>query len=478
MGEEIGSRQFDLESERQFREHVRQELDLLRDWFECGNFEERDDHFGMELEGWLFDQNAKPAPKNREYLAHINHPQVVHEIAKFNIELNSDVHSLSPHLLSQMHGEISHWMKRMRRSANDLGLQAGWIGIPPTLQPDQLTLENMTPSNRYYALAERVIELRKGEPAHLRIERKDQIHFDHPNVMMEAAATSVQFHTQVKWSESKDHYNAAQWISAPMIAISANSPFLFEKKLWDETRVPVFEQAVALAGYGNSGLQNPVTFGKGWVKESLIEIFEDNLTYPCLLCPIMKDPKSKLKHLKLMNGQVWRWNRPIVGIPEQPGQKPHLRIEHRPLAAGPSSIDLMANFALYLGLLKFYAEQIQYGNMNLPSFEIARSNFYSCAQWGMKSDVIWIDGKTYNVQSLLLDLLLPQAKQGLEQLELDADEISEYLGRIMTNRIRTGWSGAAWQKSYIDTHGSDFKSLMQAYLDHQASDRSIVEWKI
>ncbi len=59
----------------------------------------------------------------------------------------------------------------------------------------------------------------------------------------EAACTSTQFHLQVDPEDFAAYWNAAQAIAGVQVALAANSPFLFGKELWHETRVPLFEQA-------------------------------------------------------------------------------------------------------------------------------------------------------------------------------------------------------------------------------------------
>ena len=82
--------------------------------------------------------------------------------------------------------------------------------------------------------------------------------------------------------------------------------------------------------------------------DSLIEIFEENFRdYESLLPVAYDDPPEAMRHLRLHNGVIWRWNRPLIGFDESGA--PHLRVEHRILPAGPTFIDMMANAALYLG---------------------------------------------------------------------------------------------------------------------------------
>src|SRR5262249_38950213 len=151
--------------------------------------------------------------------------------------------------------------------------------------------------------------------------------------------------------------NAAMIASAPMVAVSANSPFLFGKSLWEETRVPVFERAVMTPGFEskNGSLPPRVGFGSGFTQKSLYEIFRENLEFPILLPLHFSKKKEEFCHVRLQNGTIWRWNRPVIGIDSQ--SKPHLRVEHRVCPAGPTIADMVANIAFFLGLVHVWASQ-------------------------------------------------------------------------------------------------------------------------
>jgi hypothetical protein len=55
-----------------------------------------------------------------------------------------------------------------------------------------------------------------------------------------------------------------------------------------------------------------------YARESILECFEANRTrYPVLLPAVMDEPPESLAHLRLHNGTIWRWNRPLIGFDEQ-----------------------------------------------------------------------------------------------------------------------------------------------------------------
>ncbi len=214
----------------------------------------------------------------------------------------------------------------------------------------------------------------------------------HMDVMLESGATSLQLHLQVPQNRAADALNFATVVSAPMVALSANSPLLFGKKLWQETRIPLFEQSVAM-----EEPINRVNFGTGYASRDLSTMFEENESlYPVLLPVSSGRGIEKLEHLRLHNGTIWRWNRPVIGF--DPNGKPHLRIEHRVMAAGPTSIDMAAQSAFYYGVMIDLLNQPKMDVRERLPFITAWNNFYDCARTGLKAQISWLDGKKWSVQ--------------------------------------------------------------------------------
>ncbi|MEJ2141089.1 MAG: glutamate--cysteine ligase [Gammaproteobacteria bacterium] len=477
MGEEIDVGQFSEEDYLRFQRKLQEENRLLHQWFSQDKMDDRKPVAGFELEAWLLDENYRPAPLNEAYLQKLASPLASPELASFNFEVNSTPQDLRAHALSTLYSELVQTWKACQQTAQGMGCQSVMVGILPTLQNEDLNLANMSKMTRYRALNREVIRQRRGKPLVFDINGIEHLHVTHRDVMLEAAATSFQIHIQVAPKKAARFYNASIIASGPMVAVSANSPFLFEKNLWDETRIPVFEQAVAVGGYGGAafGPIKRVTFGSGYVRNSLLECFDENVDhYPILLPVDYQDDDERLHHLRLHNGTIWRWNRPLIGFDEH-GQA-HLRIEHRVVPAGPSLVDTIANAAFYYGIVAALAEEEVAPESKLL-FDKARDNFYNAARHGLRANMQWLDGKQYNMRELCLDKLLPMAKQGLDLLGIASDDSNDYLS-IIEHRLLQATNGATWQRHFIDKYGKDMTLMLKAYMERQNSGEPVHEWTI
>jgi gamma-glutamylcysteine synthetase len=376
-----------------------------------------------------------------------------------------------------MHAELIQTWRHCRDTAEQLHCQLAMIGILPTVQNDDLHLANMSKMERYRALNREVVRMRKGKPLVLDINGEEHLRVTHRDVMLESATTSFQIHLQLSPQQAVRAYNASQILAAPMVALSANSPFLFGKNLWAETRIPVFEQAVAVGGYDGAmfGPIQRVTLGAHYVRSSLMELFQENLDHYPVLLPVSYDENNaELRHLRLHNGTIWRWNRPLVGFDAE--GVPHLRIEHRVVPAGPSIIDTLANMAFYYGTVTALCE-LEPAIETRIEFDKARDNFYAAARFGLRAQLTWRDRQVHTVPELIENELLPLADSGLMQLGVANDDRETYLG-IIAARVRTGMNGANWQRAFVAKHGTDMTSLTAAYMERQESGEPVHEWTI
>lgn len=469
MGQEIHRIQFDSTDFARFERRLADETAGLGEWLRGGRFNRRRFVGGFELEAWLLDRHFSPAPINAPYLEHLANPLVVPELSTFNIELNSTPQPLQGNALSLMEQELTDTWRQCLHVAEAFDSTLLLIGILPTVREADLSLAHISPLNRYHALNAQILKRRGGQPLQVRIAGRELLDLRHDDVMLEAATTSFQVHLQVPAEPAVRYYNASQILAAPMVAVSANSPFLFEKSLWDETRIPLFEQAV------DTGEERRVTFGKSYLQESPLEIFTDNLQrFPVLLPVAFASEEAQFCHLRLHNGTIWRWNRLLVGQDCQ--GTPHLRIEHRVMSAGPSILDMMANAALYLGAVCFLARQSQPPEARLP-FSAARANFYRAARAGMAAEMEWLEGKSMPMRELLRNELLPMAEEGLRRFGIDDAEAQHYLS-VIRARVDSGQNGATWQQAFVAKHGRDFFLLTEVYLRHQRSGKPVHEWEI
>ncbi len=466
MGEEIKAGAFTEEDVTRFQRRLEAETALARELFEADAFSQDGYAFGFEIESWILDHSFFPAPVNQQLLERLNDPLAVPELSRFNLELNSEPLALGKDMLSRSLSSLEALWRRCNQAAHGLDANLVLIGTLPTIREEDLTLDNISPLNRYYALNAEVLRRRGGAPLRIDIDGRDRLVSEHYDVMMEAATTSFQIHLKTPARLAHRFYNASVAASGPILAACGNAPFLFGRTLWEETRIPLFEQAVVVPGPAR------VSLGSGYAQASCLEFFEENLRDYSALLPIAFDePPETLRHLRLHNGVIWRWNRPLIGFDD--GNSPHFRIEHRILPAGPSLVDMIANAALYLGLARHLALGSANGDGGLP-FEAARANFYAAARHGLEARLCWPGVGEMGARDLLSDLLLPAARRGLSDFGLDAQEFLD----IVEARIHSGRTGAAWQRAAFEAHGRSHYELMAAYCERQRSGAPAHEWEL
>jgi len=478
MNEEANCPQFSLAEKKDFEERLKKENALLMELFSHNKFEDPQvPSCGLELEGWLVDSECNPAPKAESFLGKVNDPLAVPEISKFNFELNAPPVALEGSPFSTLHHNLKSMWGKCQDAAASVNTKALMIGSLPTLTKDMLSLKNMYPSPRYHALNESIMSQRTRRSIDVQIAGRENLAESFPNVMLESAATSFQIHLQVPPSMAKEYYNASLLISAFSAAIGANSPFLFGKTLWSETRIPIFEQAVHLDG--STGKPNRfdkrVTFGDKYLNNCLSELFVQNLeSYPVILPFLSSEAESDLEHLKLHNGTIWRWNRPIIGSSDN--GVPHLRIEHRTPPAGPTPVDMIANMAFYIGAVRYLAKNWDKYEKSI-SFQKCHDNFYNSCQFGLESDVHWLNGKK-SIQSVLVNELIDAAHTELLSMNLDVKELDFYFYEVLKPRTQSKQNASNWQREFVKTNGHNYKELLERYFEYQEKDIPVFQWRL
>lgn len=472
MGQELITSSFTDADFDRFVERLKSETDLLARWERDGCFAGGHPTGGFELEAWLVGEDMRPVAENLEFIERMDSPLVVPELAGFNLEFNCEPATLSKHGLSEMQASLAALWRQGSEVANANGHKLAMIGILPSVQDTDLCPGNMTQTKRFQAVNDQVFRLRKGKPIQLDIEGVDHIKSSHKDVMLEAAATSFQIHLKIPEGRGVDFYNASKLSSIPLVAVAANSPFLMGHDLWAETRIPLFEQAVSVGGWDYA---ERVTFGVRFIEDSLSEVFAANRQrYPVLLPQTSDRPLEKLDHLRLQNGTIWRWNRPLVGW-ESDG-RPHFRIEQRVVPAGPTVIDSIANAAFYYGLVIHLANH-EIKPHKRAQFFTARDNFYDAAKEGLGAKIRWNHEDGRCVKQLILEEFLPMAQDGLRALGIDEADIRRYLG-IIEARTRAGQNGAEWQRAYVAAHRASMAEMLSAYIVRQQTETPVHEWPL
>jgi len=473
VGQEIDRIQFTEQDFECFCARAREEAALFGRIARVGKLSNRGFVIGFELEAWLVDHGLLPAPINEAYLAALDDPLVVPELSRFNVELNGTPLPLRSDAFSALERELSGTWRHCLDVSHRMDAALVMIGILPTIRQSDLVMKNVSALRRYTALNEQILRRRDGRPIRLAIDGDQVLRITHADVMLEAATTSFQVHLQVPGAAAVRFYNASLVASAPVLAVGTNSPFLLGHRLWHETRVPLFEQAVATESGPTTPENRRVTFGCGYLRESIAEHFEDvTRRFPVLLPLLCDDDSSRFSHLRLHNGTVWHWNRPLIGFDDDGTTS--VRIEHRVLPAGPSLLDMVANAAFYVGLVSALATLSRPVEADL-SFYAVRENFYAAARDGLGARIVWLDSRLQPMRALLLEELLPIARQGLRGHGVDPDEIERWVG-IVDQRVRSGRTGSAWQRAFIDQRGPDFQRMLAEYLEHQRSGAPVHEW--
>ncbi|CAD6876653.1 glutamate-cysteine ligase family protein [Methylomonas fluvii] len=476
MGQEIRAAIYRDADFQRFRERLAAETELLGRLINSRACSGAEPVAGFEIEAWLLDDDIRPAPMNQDYLHSFAHPMAGPELAKFNIELNTPPLALTGDVFSRMHQDLQSTWEEAEQHARQLDLHLLAIGTLPTLRQSDLHLGNMSDMNRYRALNQQILRCR-GRPIVLDICGHDHLKIEHHDVMLEAATTSFQLHIQCPLSIAHHVYNAAIIASAAMVALAANAPFLFGKDLWAETRIPLFEQAIATGGYAGAadGPLHRVSFGSDFARHSILECFVENQQhFPILLPEFFNDVPEAFQHLRLHNGTIWRWNRPLVGFDAD--GTPHIRIEHRSPAAGPTVLDMIANAAFFYGLVKNLADERQAGRADL-SFAQARDNFYQAARHGLASHIVWFGDHKLRLAALIEQELLPRAAQGLQALGICTADRENYLA-VIRQRLANQQTGSYWLRRFIKENPGEFKELTRAYLQRQRSGEAVAGWGI
>jgi CBS domain-containing protein len=479
---------------KQFVENLLNDMRALEIMLEKNMFESDVVRIGAEQELVMVDATTfKPALINTDVLRTTQeYDWLDTELAKFNLETNLAPHVFMGDALRKVEDEVNGHLAIIREKLKPFNAKVVLTGILPTLRKFDLDMENLTPRPRYRALMEAIDSQLQGAAFELRLTGIDEILVRHNSPLLEACNTSFQVHLQVAPSQFVCYYNIAQALAAPIMAIAANSPIVFGRRLWHETRIALFQQALdTRTTHDHLRERSPrVHFGNGWVTDSILDIYrEDIARFRVLLAgddeehslEVLESGRiPKLRALQVHNSTVYRWNRPCYGISEN--GKPHLRIENRVLPSGPTVVDEVANASFWLGAMVGMAGNCADITKRL-AFEDVRDNFMKAAKFGIDSEFNWFDDQKIGVCELILQELLPIARQGLRQQNINPEDIDRYLG-IIEERAKRHMNGARWQlraftklKNVI-TKDEAVTVLTAAIVKNQEKEMPVHTWEL
>ncbi len=490
MGKDVSRSTFSREDRTRYRHKVRRCLDVFALMLKDFRFDADRPMTGLELELNLIDPDGEPAMRNAQILADLADPSFQTELGQFNLEVNLKPRLIAEHGFEDYEDDLRTSLARAGDRAKLVQARLVTIGILPTLTQRHAVLENLSENPRYRVLNEQIVSAR-GEDIALDIRGVESLQSHADSIAPEAACTSTQFHLQVAPEDFANYWNASQAIAGPQVAIGANAPFLFGKRLWAETRIALFEQATDTRPdeLKAQGVRPRVWFGERWIT-SIFDLFEENVRYFPPLLPITTDEDPvevmhsggvpRLSELRLHNGTIYRWNRPVYDIMNG---RPHLRVENRVLPAGPTVVDLLANAAFYFGLVRSLAEADRPVWTQL-TFSQAEENFHVSARDGLEARVYWPRLGELHATDLVLERLLPWAHEGLNRFDVDPAVRDRLLG-VVEQRCLTRRNGASWQTATVEAleaRGLDrpaaLREMLRLYAEYSPSNEPVHTWPV
>lgn len=493
MGTDIKQTQFSSKDYAQFRHRLNQNLCVFRQLLDKKDFGLGETSFGAELELYILDKNAAPLPINHLIHADMNDPLLTLELNRFNLEYNFTPVSCHQAPFSKMEIEMNKALDQLTELASMHDARILPIGILPTLQASDMGKEAITDLSRYHVLAKALKE-KRGSDFKIHIDGIDSLNFEWADVSLEGANTSFQFHYRVNPEHFADSFNAAQLATPLVLALGANSPMFLGKKLWHETRIALFKQSIdyRVEDSNDTHLPSRVSFGLGWVRKDIHELFSEGVYLFDPLLPISTETDSQaqfdrgevpsLEELRLHQGSIWPWNRPIY----DPADNGHLRIELRSMPAGPTPANMMANAAFMSGLMRGLRDDINTFLPGLP-FRYAEQNFYRAAKYGLGAKLFWPSIKTGTVSVRpvieIIKEMIPRAEEGLHLLGVTDEEIQKQIG-IIRGGVETQMNGARWQIAYFDKLRAEYdekqalSAMVDRYYELYRQGKPVHEWSL
>jgi gamma-glutamyl:cysteine ligase YbdK (ATP-grasp superfamily) len=491
MGRDIPAITISGEDRRRYRDKVRRSLDVLARMLREARFETDPPLVGLEIELNLVDDDGLPSMRNTKVLDAIADPAWATELGQFNLEINVPPRPLAGGALAGLEQEVRESLNHADARARGAGSRLVMVGILPTLQESHMHEDAISANPRYKLLNEQIFAAR-GEDLEIWIDGAERLRTHADSITPEAACTSVQLHLQVSPETFGSYWNAAQAIAAVQVALAANSPFLFGRQLWHETRITLFEQATDTRPdeLKHQGVRPRVWFGERWIT-SVFDLFEENIRYFPALLPLCEDEDPvtvldrggtpQLAEMSLHNGTIYRWNRPVYAVVNG---SPHLRVENRVLPAGPTMADVVANAAFYFGLVRVVAEA-QRPVWTQMSFATASDNLREAARHGLDAKLYWPGLGEVPAAELVLRRLLPLCRDGLLRWGVDPAHADRLLG-VIEQRCLTGQTGAVWQiataaaleEGPARDRQEALRLMTQRYIEHMHTNAPVHAWPI
>ena len=501
-----------------FQRRVEREAAALREDVAAGAFDSEGFAVGMELEGYVVDGEGRLAPAP-EALFGID--GCSRELGVHNAELHTDPDVVSDAGLRRQYEGLRATHRAVQAALGGTDrrfvLDAIWT-VPPAdgtrayvearSDADGVSMPtNMRPVPRYVALDS---EIRARNDGRLDL---DVYGFRTAESMLaESLATSMQPHLQIPDPAAVPEYlNVATRTMGPILAVTANSPFL-PADLYDdndaeavfertphELRIPLFERSV---DEGSHKCRVPEDVPD---LDALIDRIADD---PTLVAPPELDgdgdsdgsdddrdepaPADRYPALGAKRGTYWRWVRPVFGgdVPRAADGDPvagcdggSVRIEYRPLPTQPTLRDTVGVQALVTGVLRGVVAT-NHPLATLPWAD-AEASFYAAVEDGPDADLRWVtrDGDRTTATPPINDELFALARRGLDELGVGAETIEWALAPIEARREADHTTPSAWKRARVRAavdSGTPLREaiggMQAAYAERSRSGTPFAHW--
>ncbi|WP_302081488.1 hypothetical protein [Salinibaculum rarum] len=509
---DIVERSLTAETEATFTERVDRQAATLRDGIVAGEMDNDEFAVGLEMEVYAVARGATDTDAGEDgrlatLPASVFESAANKELGVHNAELNTDPNVLDGEGLAAQADSIAEQFAAGQAAAEahdrELVLDAMWT-IPPAegsldyldtveWHEDVAVARNMRPAPRYVAIDNHVRRLTDG---HIDLDVPGASH-TFQTILFESLATSIQPHLQIPSAGVfPTYYNTAIRTMGPVVALSANSPFLpadcydtvsdpdsLVDKTHHELRIAAFEQSVNHTG--ESKVRVPGDLED--TSDVVDRVVEDDLYAPFLREWVhdgdretFHDDHWEFDHKR---GTYWRWLRCVVGgDPVGTGDERSLRIEYRPIPTQPTIRDVVGMQALTAGLVRgLVAADHPLADL---AWDDAEQSFYSAVEDGLAADLAWVtsDGKRTTDSEAIFEEVFEFARHGLHESGVSAADIDHYLAPI-ESRWDDRTTPSAWKKDRVHDRLDDGMTLDAAitamqrdYIDRSRQHSSFAEW--
>jgi hypothetical protein len=498
----------------EFADRVEAQAAELKRAIAAGEFDSPGFAVGLEMEGYAVDDEGRLAPlPDGVFEGAANKELGVH-----NVELNTDPDPFDAAGLAAQAEETRERTRQARRETEAVGLElvldAMWT-VPPAegsrayleaprsdgsnddadsgADEPVAVPENMRPDPRYLAIDADIREAAGGDLP-FAVPGTDTTF---PSILFESLATSIQPHLQVPDAGAfPAYYNAAIRTLGPVLALSANSPFLPPDLYTDvgdpetlvaetphELRIEVFEQSVNHTPTPKVRVPADITDAE----ETADRVVADDLVAPFLREWLEEGERTSLEdnlwEFAHKRSTYWRWLRCVAGgQPVGDGDERSLRIEYRPVPTQPTVRDVIGMQAFTAGLVRGLVAA-DHPIPDLP-WAAAEESFYNAVSDGIRADLAWVTagGERTRDPDLIFDEVFAHARRGLREAGLGEDDIEFYVEPIEARRYAAA-APSDWKKRAVRERLAEGADLAEAitgmqreYIRLSRETETFAEW--